>query len=137
MNEQQIAEQVAQRIPSEITDDATKNIIENSDNSIADGGGTLSINDGFLTAQIAESFNLSKKDMFRDDVRRGINDIVEWASIVSGSTDLNSILESVARLENELGITFMKDRFFRIARWISLDKQSRDIRAKKEMISHG
>jgi len=132
MDEQKIAEQVAQNIKTEEHIPAPEPKPEPTLNAFEV---SVELNDPAISLQIADYFGITSTDRFNSEVQGQLRALYRWGAERAGSTDRGEVLQQLALLERELGVTFKPERLSTMSRWVKLDKQAEAIRKEKEVLS--
>lgn len=135
MNEQQIAQKVAQNIPQEpVASEPTVEATEAPAEQPFSWNGEIDTNSFMI---LADAFNLDRISRHTEATQLQMRAIYRYAAESVKSTDVNLILGKISEMENQLGIGWRSDKMQRLARWVHLEKQTEVLRRQQEFITNG
>lgn len=133
MNENQIAEQMAQNVPQEpVSESVTTN--DTPEPQPFHWNGEID-NSTFL--HLADVFGLDRITRHHESTQNQLRSVYRYVAESLQTTDLDLILGKISEMETGLGVAYKPDRMQRLARWVDLERQTQILRRQQEFINHG
>lgn len=135
MNEAEIAAQVAKNIPQdESTPEPRPARPAEPQESAFKSHVDLTNPDTGL--RLADFMGVGRTALYSEETQRDMKDLYHWASEYAKTNDIGQVLDVIAGLEAELGVSWEKGRLQKLAHWVRLHNQAESLRKQMDYLRH-
>lgn len=135
MDEAQIAARVAQNIPQ---DEPEAPLAPTPPQEPGESAfkSHIDITNPDTGLRLADFMGVGRTALYSEETQRDMKDLYHWASEYAKTNDIGEVLDVIAGLEAELGVSWEKGRLQKLAHWVRLHNQAESLRKQMDYLRH-